>query len=156
SFSQMAGENAQSRIYLGIHWQFDAIEGIRCGDGIADYAFTHALLPLHGPRPVALASMRPTDQIRLAVKLEDAAANGGVPTTVAVGSRSAGTSTDQSNNSLVVSQSAAVPAGQPASAPAGTGRSSLGAQPTLASPAYLLANYFHAMNGGGHSTEVDS
>ena len=28
----MAGENAESRIYLGIHYQFDAIEGIRTGE----------------------------------------------------------------------------------------------------------------------------
>jgi hypothetical protein len=78
SFSQMAGENAQSRIYLGIHWHFDAVEGIRSGDGIGDYVFTHALLPLHGPRPRALPSMDPEDQINLAIRLEDVAAHGGL------------------------------------------------------------------------------
>jgi hypothetical protein len=77
-FSQMAGENAQSRIYLGIHWQFDAVEGIRSGDGIADYVYTHALTPLHGPPPVALHSMDPLAQIQLAVQLEVVAANGGL------------------------------------------------------------------------------
>jgi hypothetical protein len=51
-FSQMAGDNAQSRIYLGIHWHFDAVEGIRCGDNIADYVFTHALTPGDAPPPV--------------------------------------------------------------------------------------------------------
>jgi hypothetical protein len=76
SFSQMAGENAQSRIYLGIHWHFDAVEGIRSGDGIGDYVFTHALLPLHGS-VTTLPSMDPEAQIQLAVSLEDAAANGG-------------------------------------------------------------------------------
>lgn len=44
-FSQAADENAQSRIYLGIHWRFDKVEGIHCGDGIGDYIFTHALRP---------------------------------------------------------------------------------------------------------------
>jgi hypothetical protein len=81
SFSQMAGENAESRIYLGIHWQFDAVEGIRSGDGIGDYVFTHALRPLFGPRPVALPSMDPLAQIQLAVQLEDVAAHGGLSPT---------------------------------------------------------------------------
>jgi hypothetical protein len=77
-FSQMAGENAQSRIYLGIHWEFDAVEGIRCGDHIADYVFTHAATPRYGPAPTTLPSMAPQDQINLAVGLEDAAAHGGL------------------------------------------------------------------------------
>jgi hypothetical protein len=79
SFSQMAGENAQSRIYLGIHWQFDAVEGIRSGDGIGDYVFTHALRLRNAPPPMALPSMDPLAQIELAVSLEDVAANGGLP-----------------------------------------------------------------------------
>jgi hypothetical protein len=78
SFSQMAGENAQSRIYLGIHWQFDAVEGIRSGDGIGDYVFTHALIPLRGPRPQALPSRDPEAQIQLAIRLGDVAAKGGL------------------------------------------------------------------------------
>jgi hypothetical protein len=77
-FSQMAGENAQSRVYLGIHWEFDAAEGIRCGDNIGDYVFTHALAPLHGSSPVALPSLNPYVQIGLAVMLENVAANGGL------------------------------------------------------------------------------
>jgi hypothetical protein len=77
-FSQMAGENAQSRVYLGIHWEFDAAGGIHCGDGIGDYVFTNALQPLHGQQPVAMPTMDPMDQIRLAVSLENIAANGGL------------------------------------------------------------------------------
>jgi hypothetical protein len=41
SFSQAAEENGQSRIYLGIHWQFDKVQGIKSGDGIADWVFSH-------------------------------------------------------------------------------------------------------------------
>jgi hypothetical protein len=78
SFSQMAGENAQSRIYLGIHWEFDAVEGIRCGDKIADYVFTHAATPKYGPAPRAMPSLAPEAQIGLSVLLENAAADGGL------------------------------------------------------------------------------
>jgi hypothetical protein len=77
-FSQMAGENAQSRVYLGIHYEFDAAEGIRCGDHIADYIFTHALKPLNGPPPVTLRVASPMAQIRLAVSMENLAAQGGL------------------------------------------------------------------------------
>ncbi|OAI51551.1 hypothetical protein AYO44_17075 [Planctomycetaceae bacterium SCGC AG-212-F19] len=77
-FSQMAGENAQSRVYLGIHWEFDAAEGIRSGDKIGDYVFTHALTPLHGTRPKALPSLDPYLQIGLSVVLENVAAHGGL------------------------------------------------------------------------------
>jgi hypothetical protein len=54
SFSQAAAENAASRIFLGIHWRFDAIEGVSAGDRIADIDFDTKLRPLHGgPRHVA-------------------------------------------------------------------------------------------------------
>jgi hypothetical protein len=85
-FSQMAGENAQSRVYLGIHWEFDAAEGIRSGDEIGDYVFTHALTPLHGPRPVALPSLDPYAQLSLAVLLENVAADGGLRAGLSPGS----------------------------------------------------------------------
>jgi hypothetical protein len=48
SFSQAAEENARSRIYLGIHWNFDATEGIAMGNKIADWVIAHALLPRTG------------------------------------------------------------------------------------------------------------
>lgn len=41
--SDATRENAQSRIYLGIHWQFDATEGIKMGNSIADYVYANAL-----------------------------------------------------------------------------------------------------------------
>ena len=77
-FSQMAGENAQSRIYLGIHWEFDAVEGIRCGDHIADYVYTHSLAPLRGTRLSIMPNLDPTAQIGLSVLLENVAADGGL------------------------------------------------------------------------------
>lgn len=41
--SDAAIENARSRIYLGVHWQFDADEGLRSGYAIADYVFENVL-----------------------------------------------------------------------------------------------------------------
>ncbi len=46
SLSQAALENAQSRIYLGIHWSFDRDEGISHGNRVADYIFDHFAQPL--------------------------------------------------------------------------------------------------------------
>ena len=46
SLSAAAEENGQSRIYLGIHWRFDKVEGIKAGNAIADYAFANLLRPL--------------------------------------------------------------------------------------------------------------
>jgi hypothetical protein len=45
SFSQAAAENAVSRMFLGIHWRFDATEGVDAGNRIADFAFDHLLRP---------------------------------------------------------------------------------------------------------------
>jgi hypothetical protein len=47
SFSQAREENGQSRIYLGIHWHFDKVQGIEEGNDIADYVFAHLLRPRH-------------------------------------------------------------------------------------------------------------
>jgi hypothetical protein len=44
SLSQAEEENGQSRIYLGIHWQFDK-RSIALGRNVADYVFDHALVP---------------------------------------------------------------------------------------------------------------
>ncbi|MFH0342141.1 MAG: vanadium-dependent haloperoxidase [Chromatiales bacterium] len=46
SFSGAAEENARSRIYLGIHWQFDADEGVASGNAVADHVFDTVLQPL--------------------------------------------------------------------------------------------------------------
>jgi hypothetical protein len=45
SFKDASFENAQSRIYLGIHWAFDRDDGIKTGNAIADYVYSHFLQP---------------------------------------------------------------------------------------------------------------
>jgi hypothetical protein len=43
--SQAEEENGQSRIYLGIHWRFDKVEGIAQGRSVANFVFEHAFTP---------------------------------------------------------------------------------------------------------------
>lgn len=43
SFTEAEQENGRSRIWLGIHWQFDANAGIAQGNAIADYVLANAL-----------------------------------------------------------------------------------------------------------------
>jgi hypothetical protein len=45
SFSQASAENARSRIYLGIHWNFDDSFGQAMGRDIANYTTSHELRP---------------------------------------------------------------------------------------------------------------
>jgi hypothetical protein len=47
-FSQAADENALSRVYMGVHWRFDATMGQRMGRQVADITFEHELEPVHG------------------------------------------------------------------------------------------------------------
>jgi hypothetical protein len=63
SFSQAAAENAASRIFLGIHWRFDAVAGVDAGNRIADYAFDHILRPRTGRAPVHVATAEFESQI---------------------------------------------------------------------------------------------
>jgi hypothetical protein len=42
SLSAAEEENGQSRIYLGIHWEFDKAEGMRQGRRVADFVMDHA------------------------------------------------------------------------------------------------------------------
>lgn len=46
TLSQAEEENAQSRMYLGIHWEFDKTTGIKQGRNVADYIFEHIFKPL--------------------------------------------------------------------------------------------------------------
>ena len=44
SLSQAEEEAGQSRIYLGVHWQFDKTAGISCGRRVADYIYQRGLV----------------------------------------------------------------------------------------------------------------
>ncbi|WP_282793578.1 vanadium-dependent haloperoxidase [Streptomyces sp. CC224B] len=46
SFRQAARENADSRIYLGVHYPWDATDGLAVGDKVADYVTTNKLKPI--------------------------------------------------------------------------------------------------------------
>jgi hypothetical protein len=46
-FSQAADENGASRIYAGIHFRSAVEDGIKQGNQIGGFVFTHALLPLN-------------------------------------------------------------------------------------------------------------
>jgi hypothetical protein len=56
SFSAAAEENAMSRIYLGIHWIFDATSGIAQGDKIANFDFSHILQPIKHGMPAGVGN----------------------------------------------------------------------------------------------------
>ncbi len=46
SFTEAEYQNAESRIYLGVHWQFDADQGVIEGKKVADWTFDHAFQPV--------------------------------------------------------------------------------------------------------------
>lgn len=46
SFSQAADENGRSRIYLGVHWEFDNVYGQQQGRGVADFIYDRLFLPV--------------------------------------------------------------------------------------------------------------
>lgn len=56
SFSQAEIENGQSRICLGIHWEFDKTAGIEQGRRVANYVYKHAFQPIGKQRPAIMAA----------------------------------------------------------------------------------------------------
>lgn len=51
SFTQAEWENGMSRIYMGVHWIFDAEDGIKLGNDIADWVSANAFQAI--PEPTA-------------------------------------------------------------------------------------------------------
>ncbi len=49
SFTEAAWENAISRVYLGVHWIFDGVEGNRSGLALGDYVAMNFLQPIPAP-----------------------------------------------------------------------------------------------------------
>jgi len=64
SFSAAAAEAGQSRIYGGIHWQFDNIEGLVSGRALGEYVCRHFLVPLRPPALVEGRTLVPTSSRR--------------------------------------------------------------------------------------------
>ncbi|MCC7475623.1 MAG: vanadium-dependent haloperoxidase [Pirellulales bacterium] len=51
SFDSPEGENAVSRVFLGIHWIFDGSDGIRLGNAVAQHVFGTRFQPTTVPEP---------------------------------------------------------------------------------------------------------
>ncbi len=45
NFTEAEEENGQSRIYLGIHWSFDKVEGTRMGNRVANEVYRKLFRP---------------------------------------------------------------------------------------------------------------
>jgi len=46
SLTEAEHDNAESRIWIGVHWQFDADQGVAAGRRVADYVLQHAFQPI--------------------------------------------------------------------------------------------------------------
>jgi hypothetical protein len=55
SFSAAAAEDAESRIYLGVHYQFDADYGISMGNSVGSFVYANAMRPVPEPSTIILA-----------------------------------------------------------------------------------------------------
>ncbi|MBS0190718.1 MAG: phosphatase PAP2 family protein [Phycisphaerales bacterium] len=74
SFSQAAWENAMSRIWLGVHFYWDAMDGNTLGYQVGGYLFAHRLRPVpSGPCPADLVAdsvVDDTDFVSFAVQYD--------------------------------------------------------------------------------------
>lgn len=57
SWETMARENGRSRIYLGVHYQFDADDGYTSGTGLAEYLFSNYLQAVPSPGSVGVLAL---------------------------------------------------------------------------------------------------
>jgi hypothetical protein len=46
SLTDAEHDNAESRIWIGVHWQFDADQGVAAGQRVADFVLKHAFQPV--------------------------------------------------------------------------------------------------------------
>jgi hypothetical protein len=51
SFTAAANENARSRIYLGVHYQFDSDDGLATGFNVANHVYDNRLKTMNCPTP---------------------------------------------------------------------------------------------------------
>lgn len=56
-FSDAAAEAGMSRIYGGIHWQYDNIWGQNIGNSVGSYIFDHYMQPIPEPASVAMVML---------------------------------------------------------------------------------------------------
>ncbi|MBL9164982.1 MAG: phosphatase PAP2 family protein [Planctomycetaceae bacterium] len=57
SFSQAESENGMSRVYMGVHWIFDAEDGIQLGNDIADWVGANAFQAVPEPAAAGLLTI---------------------------------------------------------------------------------------------------
>lgn len=55
SFSQAEWENGISRVFLGVHWEFDSTDGIAIGNQIADWVAANHFQAVAIPEPTSIA-----------------------------------------------------------------------------------------------------
>lgn len=83
TLSQAAEEAGQSRIYGGIHWQYDNQGGLRSGRALADHVFFNFLRPTAAPEtcvPSATAMCLTGDRFRVEATWATAAGDSGAAT----------------------------------------------------------------------------
>jgi hypothetical protein len=57
SFTEAAVENGRSRIYMGVHWDFDDIEGRALGDKVANWVAANHFQAIPEPSSLALVTI---------------------------------------------------------------------------------------------------
>jgi len=57
SLSQAANEDALSRVYLGVHWVYDATEGVALGTQVGNFVFSNSLQAVPEPATLGLLAL---------------------------------------------------------------------------------------------------
>jgi hypothetical protein len=64
ALSLMSAQCAASRVWNGVHWAYDGVEGVKVGNEIADNLFENKLLPLSGNNPNAVWNQDVDEEIK--------------------------------------------------------------------------------------------